>query len=411
VVVELSKKLNIANCSLYAVIFCIISILRIEAQQEYPTLIQSSLEDEMVVITIDKPVYYPGDTIFIKVSFNENNKKIVATPILVMNCTEIRSLSDNSFSAVIPQGCLPGMYRVRLRVLDNSGQRYVYPTECNINVEERHGIEQLSRYVRIEPSEGGENVATAITLDRREIRSLRVIFLRDSIRFNMGPQYLIIRTAVLLRDGTITETIERRVLTFKSDADPNRDISMLIQYRAAYGKYSAISIDEFRQVQINTDTLPDWAVVKISIEPDYAIKISGYDRTNSYIRYFHVRGPRIEIGFSLGIPKVLYDSQADDPINYGNTSAMLRFYLMNEITGNRFPINLGIGTFGANSPIDVDIGRGGFALSIFFNLAEMSKILGLDIVNKITAGIELTPFFPIQKKWRFLINAQLGLAL
>ncbi|MCX6175525.1 MAG: hypothetical protein NTZ27_12300 [Ignavibacteriales bacterium] len=227
----------------------------------------------------------------------------------------------------------------------------------------------------------------------------------------MGPQFVTIRTSVQLRDGTTTQTFERRVLTFRNDNDPNRDRAMLIQYRTAYGSYAAIRSEEFTQVRIHLDSLPDWAIIKINIEPDYTIKIGGYDRSNSYSRYFRVRGPKIEMGFSLAIPKVLFDTQAKDSLNYGNSSAMIRFYLVNGVSGNRFPVNFGIGTFGVNSPIDVNVGRGGFALSLFLDVAEMTRILGIDLIKKITAGLELAPFFPINKRARFLIDFQVALIL
>jgi hypothetical protein len=186
---------------------------------------------------------------------------------------------------------------------------------------------------------------------------------------------------------------------------------MLIQYRTAYGAYAAIRIEEFTQVHIYLDSLPDWAIIKINIEPDYTIKIGGFDRSNSYTRYFRVSGPKIEIGFSLGIPKVLFDTQAQDTLDYGNSSAMIRFYYVNEVSGNRFPVNLGVGTFGVSSPLDVNVGRGGFAFSIFLDVVEMTRILGLNLAKEITAGLELAPFFPIKKKARFLINAQVGISL
>src|SRR5674476_1445891 len=98
---------------------------------------------------------------------------------------------------------------------------------------------------------------------------------------------------------------------------------MLIQYRTAYGNYAAIQSEEFSQVRIHVDSLPDWAIIKINIEPDYTIKIGGYDKANSYTRYFRVRGPKIEIGFSLGLPKVLFDSQTRDTINYGTYLSLI----------------------------------------------------------------------------------------
>ena len=357
-------------------------------------------------------VYFPGDTVSIKVQRNDSSATTLATPILLIEGTILSSIDHNNiYKAVIPQSCTPDFYRVRLRVKDVQGRHYIYETDCTVNVEEHQIIEQISRYVHIEPEGGGEDMQSIVTLDRNQIRNLRVIFQRDSIRLGMGPQFITIRTTVQLRDGTTAQAFERRILTFRSDKDPTRDRAMLLQYRTAYGAYAAIRPEEFEQVQINLDSLPDWAVIKINIEPDYTIKIGGYDRSNSYTRYFHVRGPKIEIGLALGIPKVLFDTQANDTINYGNYSAMMRFYYVDEETGGRFPVNLGVGTFGVNSPIDVGAGRGGFALSIFINMVEMTRMVGIEISKTITAGLELAPFFPIERKWRFLIAAQVGIAL
>jgi len=179
-----------------------------------------------------------------------------------------------------------------------------------VQVEEYQAVEQLSNYVRIGPLDGSSDPQTAVTLDGEQIRTLQVVFRRDSIRSRMGPQFVTIRTIVQLRDRTIAQTFERRVMTFRSHGDPERDRAVFVQYRTAYGAYAAISTGELEHVFLPLDSLPAWATVKVHIEPDYTIKIGAYDRSNSVTRYFRVRGPTIEIGFSLGIPKVLYDSQA-----------------------------------------------------------------------------------------------------
>jgi hypothetical protein len=227
----------------------------------------------------------------------------------------------------------------------------------------------------------------------------------------MGPQFVTIKTMVQSRDETTTQTFERRVMTFRSHGNPERDRAMFIQYRTAYGAYAAISTQELEQVHLPLDSLPGWAIIRVSIEPDYTIRIGAYDRTNSVTRYFRVRGPTIEIGFSLGIPKVLYDTQAGDTVNYGNTSAMLRLYYVNAESGNRFPVSVGAGTFGVNSPIDVGIGRGGFALSTLLDFVELTRIRNLAFIKKVNAGLELALFFPVRRRARLLINAQIGFSL
>lgn len=395
----------------FVLIFWILATCLIQAQQKYSTLIRSSLEDEIIILFVDKPVYFPGDSVQLTIQRKDSLAPIVVTPILIIEGTTLISSGLNNYSIIIPETCKPGIYRIHLGVLDVQGRRFVYETECFVNIEEHQVIEQISKYVHIEPAAGSDDPLTAVTLSRSQIRDIRVIFDRDSISLGMGPQFVTIRTTVQSRDGTMSQLFERRVLTFRSDNDPNRDRAMLIQYRTAYGSYAAIRAEEFSEVQIHLDSLPDWAIIKISIEPDYSIKIGGYDRFNTFTRYFRVKGPQIEIGFSLGIPKVLFDTQAEDTLEYGNTSAMVRFYYVNEISGNRFPVNLGVGTFGVSSPLDVNVGRGGFAFSVFLDLVEMTRLVGIDLNNKITAGLEVAPFFPVKMKARILINAQIGISL
>jgi hypothetical protein len=404
--------MNILKIKLLSLmIICIICTWNVQAQHKYSTLVQSSDEDEIVTLSVNKPVYFPGDTVLLTVKRNNRTATVVVTPVLVIEDAILKSIGHNIYSAVIPEACAPGLYRVRLKVLDAEKRRFVYDTDCSVDVEEHQLIEQISKYVHVEPEAGSENLKSAVTLDRNQIRDLRVIFQRDSINLGMGPQFVTIRTSVQLRDGNTLQTFERRVLTFRSDKDPDRDRAMLVQYRTAYGAYAAIQSDEFTQVQIHVDSLPDWAIIKINIEPDYTIKIGGYNRSNSFTRYFRVRGPTIEVGFSLGIPKVLFDTHSKDTVKYGNSSAMIRFYYVNGISGNRFPLNLGIGTFGVNSPLDVGVGRGGFAFSTFLDIVEMTRLLvGIDLIKKINAGLEVVPFFPLAKRARILLDVQVGIA-
>ena len=167
--------------SIFLIIF-FLSAWHVHAQQKYPTLIRSSLEDEIIILSVDKPVYFPGDTVSIKVQRNDNTATTLATPILIIEGTTLSSIDNNNiYRAVIPQACAPGLYRVRLRVKDPQGRHYIYETDCIVNVEEHQVIEQISRYVSIEPKAGGEDLQSIVTLDRNQIRNLRVIFQRDSI--------------------------------------------------------------------------------------------------------------------------------------------------------------------------------------------------------------------------------------
>jgi hypothetical protein len=90
---------------------------------------------------------------------------------------------------------------------------------------------------------------------------------------------------------------------------------------------------------------------------------------------------------------------------------MLRFYYVDAESGNRFPVSFGVGTFGVNSPIDVGVARGGFAASTFLDLVELTTIRDLGFVKNFNAGLEGTLFFPIGRRGRLLINAQVGFSL
>lgn len=419
----------------YLLALCIVGTMHTQAQQRSTTFIQPIL-DESILVSTDKPVYLPDDTLHLTIqredstttaeqsfrtagqsfrtaeqSFRtaEQSSRVVSvTPMIAIKGMKLKPAGNGSYIAVIPETATPGSYPILLRIVDAKGERCVYETDRVVEIEEYQAVEQLGSYVSIAPMDGSSDPQTPVTLDGEQIRTLQVVFRRDSIRPRTGPQFVTIRTTVELRDGTTAQTFERRVVTFRSRGNQERDRAMFIQYRTAYGAYAAISTEELERVRLPLDSLPAWAIIKVNIEPDYTIRIGAYDRSNSVTRYFRVKGPTIEIGFSLGIPKVLYDTQAGDTVNYGNTSAMLRFYHVNAESGNRFPVSIGMGTFGVNSPIDVGIGRGGFALSTFLDLVELTRIRALGFIKKVNAGLEMTLFFPIERKGRLLINAQVG---
>jgi hypothetical protein len=393
------------------VVLCMVCGLSVQAEQSTTVLIRLPLADESIIISVDEPVYFPGDTIHLSINREDTVAMAEVTPILSIKETALIPVGNNAYIAVIPPNIIPGSYQVHLDVLDNRGRRLIYRTDCFVSVEEYQGIEEIGRYTRIVPESGGTDEATAVTLDREQIRNLHVVFQRDSIREGMGPQFITIKTTVLLRRGTQAQTFERRALTFRSHGDPYQDREMFVQYRKAYGPYALANKEELELVDVEVDSLPNWAIIKVSIAPDYTIKIGAVDQSNSVTQYFRVRGPSIEAGLTLGVPKVLYDTQADDSTEYGNTSAMLRFYYVDGTSGHRFPINIGFGTFGVNSPIDISIGRGGFATSVFLDIIELMRRLGMNIGTKVNAGFEMTPFFPIRRRSRLLFNAQVGLAL
>ena len=393
------------------VVLCMVCALNVQAELSTTVFIRLPQADESISISVDRPVYFPGDTVRLSINREDTVATAVVTPVLSIKETTLISVGNNAYIAVIPPNIIPGPYQVHLDVLDNRGRRLIYKTDCVVGVEEYQGVDQIGRYTRIVPESGGTDEATAVTLDREQIRNLQVVFQRDSIRKGMGPQFVTIKTTVLLRRGTQAQTFERRALTFRSHGDPYQDHEMFVQYRKAYGPYASISREELEQVDVEVDSLPNWAIIRVSVKPDYTIKIGAVDQSNSLTRYFRVRGPSIEAGLTLGVPKVLYDTQADDSTDYGNTSAMLRFYYVDATSGHRFPINFGFGTYGVNSPIDMSVGRGGFATSVFLDIIELMRRLGMNIGIKVNAGFEMTPFFPIKRRSRLLFNAQVGLAL
>ncbi len=393
------------------VLFCMVGIMNLQAQSNSSTRIWPSLEDASINVSVDKLAYIAGDTICLSLRLIDSTETVRVTPMLTIEGTTFTPVGINTYTAVIPQTVTPESYRVYIKVLDANKQRFFYETNCFVNIEENQAVEQVDRYVRMGPEAGGKNPRTAVTLDHGQIQELRVIFERDSIGERMGPQFVTIRTTVQSREEVEVQTLERRVLTFRSCGNANQDRVMFSQYRTAYGAYAAIRPEELEQVHVELDSLPNWAVIKVNVQPDYTIKIGAYDRINSVTHYYRVKGPRIETRFALAIPKVLYDTQAKDTMEYGKTSAMMRFYYVNPISGHRFPVNLGAGTFGVNSPIDVGAGQGGFAASIFLDVVELIRTFGGRFDARVNAGLELTPFFPIKRRSRILLNAQVGFSI
>ena len=392
------------------ILFCFVGIQSTYAQLKTSILIQSTDEDERIDLSIDRSIYFPGDTVLLVIQRNDNSATAgIITPTLLIEGVTLKSIGRLRYATIIPRTATPGSYPIGLRVTDAEGRRFRYQTDCVVAVEEYEDVEQLSRYVSIIPETGGNSVRTATTVTRDQVRNLLVRFHRDSIRERMGPQFLRITTTIMLREGAGAPSYERRVVTYRSHGDPYKDRAMFDRYRAAYGPFANVRPEELEKVLVPVDTLPDWAILGIHIEPDYSIKIGAVDRANSVTEYFRVKGPTLELGFSLAIPKVFYDTRADDQTQYGNTSAMIRLYFIGSESGNRFPVNVGIGVFGVYSPVDVGIGRGGFALSTLLDLAELVRIANVGFSKKVNIGLEVDPFIPIGRKVRVLLAAEAGI--
>ena len=393
------------------VLLCTVGTSYLQTQSNSSALIWPSLKEFNINVSVDKPVYLVGDTIYLSIWLDDSTTTVDVTPMLTIEGVTFEPAGINTYFAVIPQAVTPNSYRVFIKVLDAHRQRFFYETNCFVNVEENQAFETLSSYVRMNPRAGGNNPRSAITLDRRQIENLQVIFERDSIREHMGPQFITIRISVRSREGILIHTFERRVLTFRSWGNSNRDRIMFNQYRTAYGTYAAIRPEEFEKVSLQFDYLPNWALIKVNIHPDYTIKIGENDRFNSVTHYYRVKGPKIETKFVIAIPKVIFDTHAKDSIIYGKSSAMIRFHYVKALSGLRFPVSLGVGTFGLNSPIDISVGQGGFAGSIYLDVIELFRMFGGSPNIKINAGLEIAPFFPIKKKARILLDAQVGVSI
>ena len=385
--------------------------MHLQAQSNYSTFIWPSFEDASIKVFVDKPTYFAGDSISLSIRNTDSKAIVKVIPMVSVEGIIFKSTGVNTYVALIPQQVIPESYRVNIKVLDALGHNFFYETNCFVNIEERQAVEQVNKYVRMSPETGSKDAQTAVTLERGQILNLRLNFERKNIQENMGPQFVTITTTVQSREEIILQSLERRVLTFRSSGDSNLDHIMFTRYHRAYGTYAAILPEELEEVQLQLDSLPDWAIIKVNIHPDYTIKIGAYDRFNSITHYYRVKGPAIETGFALAIPKVLYDTQTKDAIEYGKISAMIRFYYMNTISGHRFPVNLGVGTFGVNSPIDIGEARGGFAASIFLDVVELIRNFGFDFNMKVNAGLELVPFFSIKRKPRILLNTQVGFVI
>ncbi len=269
----------------------------------------------------------------------------------------------------------------------------------------------LTQYVTCGPVAGSsEKTPATITLD--EAMQLRVHLLRDQLPHNCGVQFLTIAISIYNKRGTLVDKIIKHTFTFPRKENEAEDRLQIHRYAEQILPFGFVSERKMESVTVLNDTVPEWSLIKVEVTPD-----DEYTKFAERLKlkvewWYRVKGNRFEEEFFLGIPKVLYDTERTDTITYGNVSAMLRFYYLNGETGERFPVNLGIGTFGVSNPIDVSSTGGGFAISLLLDLIQSARLMyDIDILTKANAGIEVTPFFPISRKSRILINARIGYAL
>jgi hypothetical protein len=267
----------------------------------------------------------------------------------------------------------------------------------------------LRRYVRL--VYGGHFISpdSVVTLPRADIRHLRVVFARDSLDIQDGPQFLKLTTVSMNLIGQHIDENVQYAITFRRLADPAADLEQLERFVGQVNPMGYYNADLMETVPIQVDSLGSWGWLNVRIEPESEL-VKYYGRIQNKLDFsVRVRGRRIQTGFALSVPKVLYDTCQKDTVSYGNTSAMFRIFALNGKTGERYPIDVGLGTFGVNSPIDVSRKGGGFAVSLYFDVIQMLRGMKLRLPYKVNAGFDVSPFFPIGHKSRILFSARLGI--
>jgi hypothetical protein len=266
----------------------------------------------------------------------------------------------------------------------------------------------LGRYVRLVSGDRSVPPDTAVTLRLSRIRDLRVVFERDSLDAKDGPQFLKITTISTAVDGKGLDENIQYAITFRRLQDPAADVGQLERFVNQVNPMGYYNAELVEAVPIQVDSLGPWGWMTVRIEPENEL-VKYYGRVRNRLEFrVRVKGGRFQTGISLSVPKVLYDTCEDDSVAYGNSSAMFRIYALHGRTGERYPLDVGIGTFGINSPIDVSKKGGGFAVSLYFDVIQMMRILKLRLPYKVNAGFDVSPFFPVGHRSRVLFSARLG---
>lgn len=274
---------------------------------------------------------------------------------------------------------------------------------------ERHLL-PLEEYVN-SSHPGGTSVHDAVPYSSRELHSVKIGFDRSKIMPSYGPQFVKVTTSIYSRNGTLYDKYTQFAFTFSPQPTPDADRTTMRSIAERIMFFNFINMRKIDTIDIYLDSLPDWSLIEVKVTPDE--EFTKYERRSLTQKtwYYRTKGRRFESAFFLGIPKVLYDTEKHDTITYGNASAMLRFSYLDGETGRPYPFNIGIGTFGVSTPIDVSSKGGGFALSLMFDVVQaFERMFEWGISNKVNAGIEVTPFVPINHRARILVNARIGIS-
>jgi hypothetical protein len=267
----------------------------------------------------------------------------------------------------------------------------------------------LKRYVRLVTGDRTLPGDTTVTLRLSRIRNLRIVFDRDSLDVKDGPQFLKVTTVSKGANGQVLDENVQYAITFRRLQDPVSDIGQLERFVEQVNPMGYYNPELMDGVPIQVDSLGKWGWLSVRIEPESEL-VKYYGRIRNRIEFtVRVKGGSMQTGLTLSVPKVLYDTCEDDSVDYGSTSAMLRIYALHPKTGERYPFDVGVGTFGLSSPIDVSKKGGGFAVSLYFDVIQMLRVMKVRIPYKVNAGFDVSPFFPIGHKSRVLFSARLGI--
>ena len=269
-------------------------------------------------------------------------------------------------------------------------------------------IVPLREFVTIRPLEGSSHQKDAEPISKDRISSLTVIFNRGNLPPLSGPQFVRVNATILSREGIMLDQVTQYAFTFPREETAEEDARQMEDYSRQISQFGYIAPGRSDSVQIPLDTLPDWGYLRVEVVPDD--EYTKYtNRSNARIVWhYRIRGSWLDSRFTLGIPKVLYDTRESDSVDYGNASALLRFFYINQRTGQQFPVSLGFGLYGVSTPIDVSTRGGGFVLSLYFDVIQFLRVNGLEITDKANAGFEIAPFFPVDKRSRVLLSARIG---
>ncbi len=282
------------------------------------------------------------------------------------------------------------------------------PAAAQQGEQEARLIVPLDQYVSIKPTPGGHTQKNALTISVSEIRKLTVAFERANLPREGGPQFLKIKTTIFDQNAVPLDNITQFAFTFPPEDTPEEDNRQMEDYARQILQFGLISRGRSDSVQVRLDTIPAWGYLRIEVVPDeeYTKYISGNEVR--MVWHYRIRGHWLDSKFTLGIPKVIYDTRATDTVDYGNASALLRFFYINQVTGTQFPVSLGFGLYGVSTPIDVSKRGGGVVFSLYFDIIQFLRVNGVEITDKANAGLEIAPFIPVDRKARVLLSARIG---